>query len=117
MQGQRIDERVTDQVIGRLGLANEAAAVVEVDRDPRVAVGPVGMMETTQLVDHRVDLDGVDMARARASAAATSLPEPAPMISTSLKRLAARVTVQQVRQEIARPARVDRQHPLVRRCC
>ena len=68
MQGQRIDERVTDQVVACGGLADEAAAVVEVNRDPRVAVGPVGMMQPTQLVDHRVDLDGVDMAGAVAPA-------------------------------------------------
>ena len=48
VQDQRVDQRVADQVVLPVGLADEAAAVVEVDRDPRVVVGPVGMMASAR---------------------------------------------------------------------
>ncbi len=63
MQGQRIDQRVHDQVILSMSSCGGSSGRRRVDRDPRVAVRLVGMMAPSQLVEHRVDLDGVDVAR------------------------------------------------------
>ena len=102
MQHERIDQGVDDQVVLALGLVDEAAAVVEVDRRPagrrRAGSGwwsrPISLMT-------RVDLDGVDvLGAASPGRAATSLPEPAPMISTSPNGLAPGVAVEQVRQHV-----------------
>ena len=40
------------------------AAIVQVDRHAAVAVRKVGMIEPAELIDHRIDLDGIDTIRA-----------------------------------------------------
>ena len=44
-----------------MGLAHETAAIIDVNRHARVAVGPIGMMGSAQLLEHRIDLDGIDV--------------------------------------------------------
>ena len=66
----------------------ERAAVVDVRRDARVLVRLVGIVRLAEVEQRRVDLDGVDVLRRRASSAiATSVPVPAPTISTLLRLL------------------------------
>ena len=73
-----------------VGALEERAAVVDVDVDPRVLVGLVGVLLLADLGDPRVDLDGVDvLARPCVSARATSVPVPAPTISTFVERVVA----------------------------
>ena len=114
MQRQRIDHRIADQVVRPVGLADEAPPVVEVDRDPRVVVGPVGMVAAAEHVDHRVDLDGVDVPRPLPQRRRHVVARAGADDHHVLERLAARVAVEQVRQHVGRAAELDdRQHPLV----
>ena len=64
MQRERIDERIHDHVVFHAALAEESSAVGQVDTDARIAVGLVGMLESSDVVDHRVDLDGIDVLHA-----------------------------------------------------
>ena len=65
----------------------ERAAVVDVRGDPRILVGPVRVVLTTEPQQRRVDLDRVDVLDAPcASAIATSVPVPAPTIEHVLRR-------------------------------
>ena len=52
------------QVVFFVGLAHEAAAVVEVDADTGIIVRLVGVIPLADLVDGRIDLDRVDVLRA-----------------------------------------------------
>ena len=63
-EGQRVGQGEDDQVVLLVGGAQEGPAVVDVARDPRIVVGMQGVMRHADLLDGRVDLDGVDVAGA-----------------------------------------------------
>ena len=69
-QRQRVGQREDDQVVLLVGAAQEGAAVVDVARDARVLVGLVGVLVDADLLDARVDLDGVDVLARRGPARA-----------------------------------------------
>ena len=60
-QHQGVGQGEQDQVVLRVGLLEERAAVVDVGEHPRVLVGAVGVAFPPDLQDARVDLDGVDV--------------------------------------------------------
>ena len=62
-QGQGVGQREDDQVVLLVGRPQVRPAVVDV-RDPRVLVRVVGVILHADLLDGRVDLHGVHVARA-----------------------------------------------------
>ena len=77
------------------------------DRDARVAVRPVGMMKPAQLVDHRIDLDGIDVAGPLCQRGRDVVARAGADDQHVVKRFSARVAIEQMGQEISRP-RADR---------
>ena len=83
-EGQRVRQREDDEVVLLVRVAQERAAVVDVDGDPRILVRVVRVEVDAELLDLR------DRSRPHrrgrrpfASAIATSVPVPAPTIRTS----------------------------------
>jgi hypothetical protein len=81
-QRQRVRQREQDQVVARVGVLQERAAVVHVLGHTRVVVGVVRVPFLPDPLQHRVDLHGVDVRGSLREATATSLPVPAPTMRT-----------------------------------
>ena len=60
-QRQRVGQGEQDQVVGCVGLFQEGAAVIDVDRYARILVGVIRVQFGTDLLQLRIDLDGVDV--------------------------------------------------------
>ena len=118
VQHQRIDQGVDDQVVLAVGLADEAAAVVEVDRDPRVVVRAVrdGRSRPSSLMTGSIST---------ASTCLAPVPERGGDVVARagaddqhvVERRAAGVAVQQVRQHVGRPGSLDLDASPGGRCC
>ena len=81
---QRIGQGEDDEVVLARSLRRRNARPSSMmRRDPRIVVRTVRVVADADLLDLRVDLDGIDMARAPCfSATATSVPDPAPTMRT-----------------------------------
>ena len=61
VQHQRIDQCEDHEVVrSALGFAEEVASIVEVAHDARIVVGAVRVVLLPELLDDRVDVDGID---------------------------------------------------------
>ena len=113
MQHQRVDQRVDREVVFALGVAREAATVVEVDGHARVGIGLIGMRAPADRVDARVDFDRVDVLDAAAQRAGDIIAAAGADDHHVLERLAAGIAVEQVRQDIGHAVVLDLEHLLV----
>ena len=84
--------------------------VVVDDGHARIRIRMIRMMLAAEPDDRRIDLDRIDMSTPWRSAAATSVPEPAPRISTSSKRVAEHA----IRPLVEVFLLLDRRHRLVK---
>ncbi len=113
MQRKRIDERVHDQVVLRTRLAKKSSAVGQVDTDAGIAVGLVGVLLSSDLVDHGVDLDGVHMLDAIGESRGDVVARAGTDDQDVVERLAACIAIHQVRGIVACAEEIDALHILV----
>ena len=63
-QDERVRKSEEDEVILPIAPLEERSAILDVITDPRVLIGPVRVALSTEPLEDRVDLDGVDVPRA-----------------------------------------------------
>ena len=61
---QRVRQGEDDQIVAAVAALEIGSPVVDVHADPRVLVGVIGVVASADRLDHRIDLDGVDVPRA-----------------------------------------------------
>src|SRR6266516_2903480 len=61
VENQGVDQGVDNQVVLPISRTEKMPAVVEMFDNTRILVGMVGMVMDPDILDHRIDFDGVDM--------------------------------------------------------
>ncbi len=91
----------------------EVAAVIEMHMDARIVVGAIGMIPPADPLDHRIDLDRVDTMRAPRQRPADVVARSGADDQHLAERLAAGITIEEMRQGVGGKRRITRLHLLM----
>ena len=113
VEDQGVDQGIDDQVVLPIGHTEKMPAVVQVFNNTRILVRMVGMVMNPDILDHRIDFDGVDMGRAESQRVGKVVARTGADDQHIAKGSSAAVLLEQVHERIGRAAGLERHHLLV----
>src|SRR6516162_2782988 len=113
MKDERVDKRVYDQVVFAVGCAEEMSAIIEVPNHPAVLIRLVGMVADADVLDNRVDFNGINLFNAKTQGMRYVVTRSCANNQSVPKRWGAAMLLKQMDERVRRAGILERHHGLM----